>query len=68
MGSYLALIDFRDVATHVLAYDVERVGEVVKRVEVYTDVYTRYGVISIAMLHQEPTERVDAVWLIASTI
>lgn len=68
MGGYLTLIYFRNVATHVLAYDVERVGEVVKRVEVHTDVNARNGAVGVAMLHEEPTERVDAVWLVASTV
>ena len=41
MGGYLTLIYFRNVATHVLAYYVERVGEVVKIVEVHANVYAR---------------------------
>lgn len=64
----LTLIYFRNVATHVLAYDVERVGEVVKIVEVHADVYARNGAVGIAMLHEEPTQRFDAVGLVASSV
>ena len=68
MGGYLTLIYFRDVATHVLAYDVERVGEVVKIVEVHADVNARNGAVGVAMLHEEPTDRVNAVGLVASSV
>lgn len=68
MGGYLTLIYFRNIATHVLSYDVERVGEVVKIVEVHANVDARYGAVGVAMLHEEPTERVNAVGLIACSV
>ena len=68
MCGYLTLIYFRNVATHVLSYDVERVGEVVKIVEVHANVDARNGAVGVAMLHEEPTERVDAVGLVASSV
>ena len=68
MGGDLTLIYFRNISTHVLSYDVERVGEIVKIVEVHTYINARNGAVGVAMLHEEPTERVDAVWLVASSV